>query len=183
MGHPAILDEEKLLWYNGQYIRSLSLPELAKRALPFLIKSGLVEQNPSPEKLNYLASVIALEQERIKTLADVASVADFFLLDDDKYEFDVKAVAKWFNAAGVGERLAWVREKLAALSLFNAETIEQVIRLGIEKFSVKPGEVIHPVRVAVSGRTVGPGLYELIDVLGRDRSLRRLDRALTLVSK
>jgi glutamyl-tRNA synthetase len=183
VGHPAILDEEKLLWFNGQYIRALSLPDLARRALPFLQADGLIEENPTEEKLDYLARVIALEQERIKTLADVGPLADFFLLGDDKYVFDEKAVSKWFSAEGVAVRLIWIRQQLSLLEDFNSEAIEKVIRSGIEKFGVKPGEVIHPVRVAVSGRTVGPGLYELISVLGQAHVDNRLARALTLIKK
>jgi glutamyl-tRNA synthetase len=181
VGHPAILDEEKLLWYNGQYIRALPLKELAKRALPFLQEAGLVGENPDDSLLEYLASVIALEQERVKTLADVAPLADFFLLDDDKYVFDEKAVAKWFTNPGVKERLIWVRQGLAELNGFDPESTEKVIRAAIEKYEVKPGEVIHPVRVAVSGRTVGPGLYETIAVLGGDRTDRRLARAISMI--
>jgi glutamyl-tRNA synthetase len=182
VGHPAILDEEKLLWYNGQYLRSLSLPDLAKRSLPYLQASGLVGDHPDDDLLDYLVSVIALEQERIKTLADVSALADFFLLPDEKYQFDEKAVAKWFTVAGVAERLSWVKDGLTALDRFDVESIEKVIRSAIEKFEVKPGEVIHPVRVAVSGRTVGPGLYETIAVLGRERTDRRIRRALSLIN-
>jgi glutamyl-tRNA synthetase len=183
VGHPAILDEEKLMWFNGQYIRALPLIELAKRALPFLQDAGLVGVDPPEETLDYLASVIALEQERIKTLNDVASLSDFFLLSDDAYVFDDKAVAKWFTAEGVGERLEWVRKGLNNLEMFDPATVEKVVRGGIEKFEVKPGEVIHPVRVAVSGRTVGPGLYDMIAVLGKDRTDRRIARALSIINK
>ena len=183
VGHPAILDEEKLLWFNGQYIRSLPLPDLAKRALPFLHTAGLISAEPGDEELDYLANVIALEQERIKTLADIGSLADFFLWSDNDYVFDDKAVAKWFNSPGVGDRLMWVRDQLSELEDYNPELIEKVIRQGIEKFEVKPGEVIHPVRVAVSGRTVGPGLYEMIAVLGKGRTSNRLARAITLINK
>jgi glutamyl-tRNA synthetase len=182
VGHAAILDEEKLLWYNGQYIRSLPLAELADRSLPFLRDAGLIDNSPTDDELNYLARVISLEQERIKTLTDVAPLAEFFLLPDDRYIFDDKAVSKWFQSPGVSERLEWIREQLIVLDDFEPTAIEQVIRQGIEKFAVKPGEVIHPVRVAVSGRTVGPGLYETIAVLGQERTNRRLLRALIIIN-
>jgi glutamyl-tRNA synthetase len=183
VGHPAILDADKLLWFNGQYLRALSLPDLARRCLPFLQAAGLVEENPSDERLDYIASVIALEQERVKTLADAPVLADFFLLDDDKYVFEDKAVQKWLVAPGVGDRLRWVQEKFRGMNEFTVGGIEAVVRECIGVFEVKGGEVIHPLRVAISGRTVGPGLFESIAVLGKERVERRLSRALSMTNE
>ncbi|MEO7718121.1 MAG: glutamate--tRNA ligase [Capsulimonas sp.] len=182
LNHSPITDPAKLDWFNGQYIRSLSLHDLADRCLPFLQKSGLVESDPSAEKLEYIGRVMALEQERIKTLAEAPILGGFFLQADDAYEFDEKAVTKWFSNPGVGDRLRAVKEDFAALKDFDAASIEAVIRDVITRFEVKGGEVIHPVRVSVSGRTTGPGLFEMIEVLGRERVQRRLDRALSLVT-
>ncbi len=178
IGHPAIFNEEKLLWYNGVYIRALGKHDLAERCLPFLVAAGLAPTKPTPDEHRYIGEVIALEQERMKTLAEAPVLADFFLLPDDKYVFDEKAVAKWFTNPAVAERLTAVREKIAGLSDVSAESLEQVVREVIEAFQVKGGEVIHPVRVAVTGRTTGPGLFETMSVLGRERLLRRFDRAI-----
>ena len=117
----------------------------------------------------------------MKTLAEAPALADFFLLGDDEYLFDDKAVGKWFASPGVGDRLRRVRAGFAAVEVFDEAATEAVVRDTIAEFEVKGGEVIHPVRVAVSGRTTGPGLFEMIAVLGRDRCLRRLDRALGMV--
>lgn len=183
LNRSPISDPEKLLWYNGMYIRELPLPELTRRVLPFLQENGLVEPNPSGEKLAYIADVLALEQERIKTLAHAPALADFLLLGDDDYVFEEKAVAKWFGHPGVGDRLRAVRDKYTALEPFDRDSVEGVVRDVIAQFNLeKGGEVIHPVRVAISGRTTGPGLFETIVVLGRDRVVRRLDRALTMVT-
>ena len=186
-----ISDPEKLLWYNGQYIRQMPLPDLAARTLPYLQESGLVGADPDAEMLTYIGSVLALEQERMRTLREAAfptadgkpALADFFLLSDDDYVFDPKATGKWFTHPGVGDRLSRVRAGFAALSVFDAETTEAIVRTVIAEFEVKGGEVIHPVRVAVSGRTTGPGLFETIAVLGRERCLRRLDRTLGLIDE
>jgi glutamyl-tRNA synthetase len=182
LNHSPITDREKLDWFNGQYIRALSLPELTRRCLPFLQKAGLVAEEPDADTLGYIEKVIALEQERIHTLADAPELAGFFLKSDDAYEFDEKAVNKWFAHPGVGDRLRAVRSGFEALTDWNAETTEAIVRAVIAEFGVKNGEVIHPVRVALSGQTTGPGLFEMIEVLGKERSLRRLDRALTLVT-
>ncbi len=191
INHSPISDPEKLLWYNGQYIRQMALPDLAARTLPFLQEAGLVGPDPDADTLTYIGDVLALEQERMRTLREAAfptidgkpALADFFLLGDDEYVFDEKATVKWFGHPGVADRLSRVREGFAALETFDAESTEAVVRAVITEFGVKGGEVIHPVRVAVSGRTTGPGLFETIAVLGRERCLRRLDRTLGLIDE
>ncbi len=185
LNRSPISDPEKLLWFNGQYIRQLSLPDLAERTLPFLREAGLIGVGGEPDAgtLDYIGRVLALEQERMKTLAEAPALADFFLLGDDEYLFDDKAVAKWFGHPGVGDRLRRVRAGFAALDIFDEVGTEEVVRATVAEFGVKGGEVIHPVRVAISGRTTGPGLFETIVVLGRDRCLARLSRALRMVTE
>lgn len=178
VGHSAILDQEKVLWYNGIYIRALTPLDLAERCLPFLQRAGLVGPSLSDKEKAYLADVIALEQERMKTLAEAPALAAFFLLPDDKFELDENGVQKWFTVPGVADRLRWVRERFATLPDFEPESLEAVARAAADHFGVKSGEVFHPVRVAVSGRTKGPGLFEMISVLGRERADRRLARAI-----
>ncbi len=182
LNRSPISDPEKLLWFNGQYIRQLSLPNLAEQTLPFLQEAGLIGDDPDVMTLEYIGRVLALEQERMKTLAEAPALADFFLLGDDEYLFDEKAVTKWFSRPGVGDRLRRVREGFAADDVFDEATTEEVIRAVIAEFEVGGGEVIHPVRVALTGRTTGPGLFETITVLGQERCLARLDRALGLGS-
>jgi len=159
LNRSPISDPEKLLWFNGQYIRQLSLSDLAERTLPFLREAGLIDGadgDPDAETRGYIGRVLALEQERMKTLAEAPALADFFLLGDDEYLFDDKAVAKWFNHPGVGDRLRRVRAGFASLEDFDEAGTEEVVRATVAEFGVKGGEVIHPVRVAVSGRTTGP---------------------------
>ena len=182
LNHSPISDPEKLDWFNGQYLRQMSLPDLAARTLPFLQSAGLVSASPDSETLEYVGRVLALEQERMKTLADAPALADFFLQGDDAYVFDPKAVQKWLTHPGVRDRLRDVRARLAVLEDFTVETVEAAVREAIETLGVKGGGIIHPLRVAVSGRTVGPGLFETLAVLGQERVLRRLDRALSLAT-
>ena len=180
LNRSPIFDPDKLLWYNGQYIRALSLPELAARTLPFLQRADLVGPDPDAATLSYIGHVLKLEQERMKTLADAPGLADFFLLGDDEYVFDEQAVQKRLRVPGAGDRLRRVRAGFAALEVFDETNTEAVVRATAEEAGVKAGEIIHPVRVAVSGRPTGPGLFEMLAVLGQDRCLRRLDRALQM---
>lgn len=191
LNHSPISDPEKLNWYNGQYIRQLAPLDLAARTLPFLQESGLVGPDPDASTLSYIGQVLQLEQERMRTLREAAfptedgkpALADFFLLDDDQYAFDEKAVQKRLLRPGVDEVLRGVRDGFAALDVFDVTTTEGVVRAIAEGKDVKAADVIHPVRVAVSGRTTGPGLFEILAVLGRERCLRRLDRALGLIDE
>ena len=181
LNRSPISDPEKLLWFNGQYLRKLSLPELAVLSLPFLQDAGLVGDDPDIITLEYIGRVLALEQERMKTLAEAPLLADFFLLGDDEYLFDDKAAQKWLKPPGVQDRLHRVRDGFASLESFDEASTEEVVRAVIAEFDVKGGEVIHPVRVAISGRTTGPGLFETITVLGRERCVNRLNRALGMI--
>ena len=174
LNRSPISDPEKLLWFNGQYLRQLSLPELASLSLPFLQDAGLVGTDLDAETLDYIGRVLALEQERMKTLAEAPLLADFFLLGDDEYLFDEKAAQKWLAHPGVASRLRRVRDGFASLEVFDEASAEEVVRATIAEFEVKGGEVIHPVRVAISGRTTGPGLFEAIAVLGRERCIQKI---------
>lgn len=176
-----IFDPDKLLWYNGQYIRALSLPDLAARTLPFLQRANLVGADPDAATLSYIGHVLKLEQERMKTLAEAPSLADFFLLGDDEYVFDPQVVQKRLAAPGAADRLRRVRAGFAALEVFDETSTEAVVRASAEELGVKASEIIHPVRVAVSGRATGPGLFEMLATLGKDRCLRRIDRALRMI--
>ena len=175
-------DPDKLLWYNGQYIRQLSLSDLAARTLPFLQRSTLVGPDPDTSALSYIGHVLKLEQERIKTLAEAPGLADFFLLGDDEYPFDAQAVGKRLAVPGAADHLRRVRDGFADLDVFDETSAEAVVRATAEELGVKAAEIIHPIRVAVSGRTTGPGLFEILATLGKKRCLRRLDRALGMIA-
>lgn len=191
LNHSPISDPEKLLWYNGQYIRQLSLDDLASRTLPFLQEAGLVGLNPDAIALNYIGRVLQLEQERMRTLREAAhptddgkpALADFFLLADDQYAFDEKAVQKRLLNPGADDILRAVRREFENLAVFDAATTEAAVRAVAEDKGVKAAEVIHPTRVAVSGRATGPGLFEILAVLGKERGVRRLERALGLIDE
>ncbi len=203
VNHPVVFDREKMEWMNGVYIRAMEIGKLADLCLPYLQKAGLVPDNPSPEHMDYVRRVIAIEQERIKLLSEVVALTDFFFLDEPPYE--EKGVNKWLRrdyvpdlltrlieALGgtVGEafnglpsqetRVSTHREAVEGLP-YGPEAIEECVRKIGEEIGQTGGAIIHPIRMAVTGRTVGPGLFETISVLGRDRVLFRLRRTLELL--
>ena len=170
----AIFDPEKLLWMNGYYIRKTSISRLVQLSLPFLKKAGLVEENPDEEKIKYLEKVITLEQERIKKLSEVPELIEFFLKEP---VYEENAVKKYLDEKGK-KILSEVYPVIEKIEDFSREKIEEVIRKFCEEKGYKTSHVFHPIRVAVSGRTKGPGLFEMMEVIGKERVLKRIENVI-----
>jgi glutamyl-tRNA synthetase len=179
--NPAIFDGQKLLWMNGVYIRRKPMGELTRLCLPYLQEAGLMPQNPSPEEVTYAQRVIALEAERMKLLSEAVPLTEYFFRDTLEYE--EKGVRKWFTQPYVPQMLEMLIERYSALEPFDVPHIEATTRAVAEELGVSAAQVIHPTRVAVSGRTVGPGLFEMIEVMGKERVLHRLRAAQEMVQQ
>lgn len=160
--NPAVFDEQKLRHLNGIWLRSLPAEELARRLEEHTGRRGL-------------AGTAEISQEKIQTLEDFWPLAGFFF--DGPVE-DPKARAKVLEAPGGRERLAEARGVLAELEPWGAEGIESALRELVERAGVRPRDVFQPVRVAIAGTTVSPGIFESVALLGRDEALARIDRAL-----
>ncbi|MGQ9698866.1 MAG: glutamate--tRNA ligase, partial [Armatimonadota bacterium] len=173
--NPAVFDIQKLEWMNGEYIRMLTPDDLAERVIPFLRGAGLVGEELSSHQKKYIARVMALEQERMKKLSEAPALVDFFLRDE--IEYDPKAVSRWLSGDGTGDLLRAVAHALQSLDRWAVDAIEAVVRSVGDEMGRPGGKVIHPVRSAVTGRTVGPGLFETMEVLGRERCVARLKSA------
>ncbi len=169
----AVFDAEKLAWMNGVYLRNLPPDDYVARSRPFLEATfgRLSEQFDD----DYVAKALMLEQERARTLAELPQLTEFFFRDPERY--DDKGERKWFRRDGAAEVLAAVRAAIGGLPSFDVESIETAIRGVADRLDLKAGPVIHTTRLAVTGRTKGPGLFELMAVLGEDRVLTRLTRA------
>ncbi len=177
MGKSAnIFDYEKLLWINGEYIRMLTVDELAGMVLPYLRDAGYVGENPSPEEMAYITAVVGLEQERLRTLAEVTEVTDFFFTDSVNY--DEAAWNKIMTQDHIRSYLDNLGMKLKDIEPWAAADIEAMMRQLAEELGLKTAQAFHPLRVAVSGRMQGPGLFEIVEVLGRNRVVKRVTQAL-----
>jgi len=161
---PAQFDPKKFLWMNAEHLQRAPQGEWEDRFRAVF---------PEAADAAYLARVIELMRPRIKLWKDVAGSSYFFRED---YPFDPAAKAKRLDAPGARERLGWIRDAYAAVPSFDAATLETALQAVAESRGVKPADLIHPVRVAVSGQPGGPGLYELLEALGRERVLARLAR-------
>jgi glutamyl-tRNA synthetase len=167
---PARFDETKLRWLNGVYIRALSPEELTARVADFLRASGHADAAADAR----LGEAVRISQEKIHTLADFWPLTGPLL---NGVSDDPKARRRWLGDDGRA-RLAEVRDVLARLESFDEGSVAGALDAIVTERELKPGEVYQPLRVAVSGTTVSPGIFESVALLGREETLRRIDRAL-----
>ncbi len=159
--NPAQFDETKLRWLNGRYMRELSLAELTAALEAFYDRTDL-------------APAVAISAEKLQTLADFWPLCGFIY--DGPVE-DPEARGRWLDARGKAI-LAEVREALAAVEPFDLATVEAALGGVVERLGCKPRDVFQPLRVALAGRAVSPGIFETVAVLGRQQTLSRIDCAL-----
>ncbi len=173
--NPAIFDDEKLEWLNGVYIREMSPETLTDHMAPLLQTAGLISTEEAVTRRDWLLKLAALISERVKRLDDVVPMVAFLFADE--VAIDESAIAKVLDKEGAGVALDACRTTLAGLSSFDASTIETALREVPERVGFKPKLVFQTVRVAVSGGTVSPPLFEVLELLGRERTLARIDAA------
>jgi glutamyl-tRNA synthetase len=164
----AHFDLAKCDWFNAQYIQQMPLERYRELSLPWLVKAGI---SASPAQLD---PVLALEKMKVIHFREVPDRVSFFFTED--YAYDPAAVDKTLRKPGAIERLGQLADAYAMLEIFDATTLEGRLKELAASLNVKPAEFIHPARVAVSGRSVGPSLYHMLEVLGQARTLARIDR-------
>lgn len=169
----GIFNAEKLQWLNSHYLKERPLMQLAQEVKPFIAQKGY----PLPADDEWLARVVATLQARAKTLTEVVELAHFYL--SDAIAFDPKAVHKFLTPA-IFPTLGRLRARLAALPSWHEQEIERTFAGLMEEEQLKLGQIAQPVRVALTGGTVSPGIFEVMAVLGKERTRARLDRALTV---
>ena len=175
--NPARFDLKKCEAINGVKIRELSAVELAVRITPFLQQVGLIADPPTSDQVWLLAGGAPLVQERITVLSEAVGMLGFLFVSDDAFEPDVEAAAKNLNAAAAPV-LAAALEALEPVVRWEAEPIKDALETAlIAGLGLKPRLAFAPLRVAVTGRTVSPPLFESMELLGRERSLARLRTA------
>jgi glutamyl-tRNA synthetase len=173
-GGNAVFNTEKLDWMNGQYIAKLSSEELLAEVEPLLREAGLWDEAySSPEKRVWLMRVIELLRLRAKRLTDFVEQARPFLVDTVEYE--AEAIEKHLGVTGLNDHVRSLVSALRITTPFDESHVEAAVRGTASERGLKAGALIHATRVAVTGRTASPGLFEVIVLLGRDRTLNRLE--------
>jgi glutamyl-tRNA synthetase len=175
--NPAGLDPDKLYSFQTQWMSEVPLEKKVERCLPYLTKAALVPDPPDAGMHDYLRRVILALGERLKVFSDILDARDFFVADD-QLDYDEAAFKKRLCVDGAAERLRRFRGLLVKTEPFEPTTLEQTLRAWVETEGIKIGDVIHAIRVAVTGKSTGPGLFDCLALLGRMRCLARIDRAL-----
>ena len=174
--NPARFDLKKAEAINATHLRALPVGEFVERVIPFLAAAGLVADPPTAEQRRVLDSIAPLAQERMIVLSDAVGLLGFLFTED--VEVDPAAAEKQLAGADAAEVLDAASAALSGLSEWTAPAIETALKESlVEGLGRKPRQAFGPVRVAISGRTVSPPLYESMELLGRERSLQRLAAA------
>jgi glutamyl-tRNA synthetase len=173
--HNARFDMAKLQWLNGEYIRELAPEQFHAEAVRALARAG-IDVNAWP--LEYVKAALNTCLGKVKVFSELPAYAGFYFTDD--VPLDAAALAQDLSA-GNKPRLQQLRDAFAALPTFDAASLEAALKAVAAACGVKAGVLVHPTRLACTGRTAGPSLYHLLEILGRDRVLARLDRALAAV--
>ena len=188
----AIFNTEKLDWINGSYIRCMSLEELTKLCVPYLEEAGLIEKVVSSKyqvlstgeevDFEYLKKVVALEQERMKKISEIGELVKFVFVDKLEYNKDL-LIWKKMSFEEVKNNLELVYRELEKINEkdFEKNNLEKVLRDLMEREGIKTGELLWPLRVALTGLKGSPGPFEVGEVLGKERVLGRIREGIELL--
>jgi glutamyl/glutaminyl-tRNA synthetase len=180
----AIFDYPKLLWLNGHYIRALSVDDLTGRIVPFWAGAGLIAPEEAVgEEFDRLKGIVSLEQERLKTLADAPEATAFFFRDPDPETcidlLETNRYAKRHTLPELRHALALSLEALSGIVVteWSAPALGEALDACGEGLGWKRAELLMPVRIAVSGRQATPPLFETLEYVGKEATIRRLGAA------
>ena len=165
---PAVFDVEKLLWMNGQYLMRMAPADLYTHLLPYL-------PDPAPP-LTELEPMIALHQMRARTLRDLAEQLSVYFASDDSLEYEPEAVKKHLQGDDLRAKLEALHRTLSGLEPFDVPTTEEALRKLAEGVGVGAGKLIHPLRLALTGKGSSPPVFDVAVLIGRERAMRRLQR-------
>lgn len=174
----AKFDLKKLQWLNGQHIRNLSLDDLVARVTPILNAAGLDTSTKSPE---FLQQMVAMCQEKLGTLNEIVEKTDFFFAEPTEYE--AKPVKKQWTRDDSLEKMRTLRKVIASTDPWSHEALHDAFSNLSEETGKGMGQYVHPTRLALTGKSVGPGLFELAELLGRETCLKRFDTAIQYVKQ
>jgi glutamyl-tRNA synthetase len=178
----AIFDPKKLEWMNGQHLSMIALEELEPRVTPSIITARLATEEELVERRDWYLRLLDLLRVRSRTIDDIVRQAGPYFLED--IEYDPTAVAKnWKDPAEAATLLRATRDALAATEPWETAALEASLRGLAEKKGITAGKVFQPLRVALTGMTVSPGIFEMLVQMGRELSLKRIDKALLTLSR
>jgi glutamyl-tRNA synthetase len=173
----AVFNPEKLLWLNSQYIMKSTPERLTELVIPFLTKESVIKEGQTIDRI-WLAKAVSTLQERAKSLAELAQSLTYYIADE--IEYNVKAQEKFLTEKYLVP-LTDAKESLGTLAIFTAAEIEKVFTAISRERDIKLGNIAQPVRVAVTGKTESPGIFEVLEIIGKEKTLQRLARAIEAI--
>ncbi len=170
----AVFNPEKLLWLNSQYIMNTPPEKLAELVIPFLVKAGLISKEQHLD-MQWLSKAVLTLRERARTLVELALSMKYYLLEE--IDIDQKAKEKFLKPEGI-KLLTDLRDALKGLAEFTVPEIEKAFTSLVEKHGIKLGSLAQPARVAITGGTASPGIFEVFEVIGKGKVLKRLAKVI-----
>ncbi|MCE1249017.1 MAG: glutamate--tRNA ligase [Firmicutes bacterium] len=176
--HPAVFDEKKLLWMNSQYIMTLPPEIIAERLAPFIEKLGF---NPSVKDADWYITSVILYRERAKTLVELAeNLACFF---QETVEYDPAGVKKHFKPEILRSAMPELIKRVTETDSFTIENLEAVVRQYAEELGISAGKLIHPIRLAITGKTASPPVFDVMVLAGKEMLKSRLQAAQSFIAE
>ena len=176
----AVYDTAKLTWLNGHYLRKENVERIAAQALPFFIREGLLTEEPSGEAARYFLRVVALVRDRVQTLLELAQASAYFY--HDHFHYDPAGAKKFFKDSATAVLLQAAANKIGGMTLWNAAALDEGYYSLTMELGVPAKQIVPATRLALTGRTVGPDLFELMAVLGKEKAVLRLRRAAAAIT-
>ncbi len=173
--HSAIFDMEKLNWFNGEYLKKMSDEKYTEMLLPYLQEANFIDNSVSEEQYKWLKKVVSLMKSRVRNFRQFLEYADYFFTEDFKIEDDA---AKVLEQDGVKITLGNLLDRLEQITQWTEGNIEQAVREIASEMNLKGKQIIHPTRISLSGKKVGPSLFALMEVLGKLKNMKRLERVI-----
>jgi nondiscriminating glutamyl-tRNA synthetase len=178
--HSAIFDMEKLNWFNNEYLKRLSDGKYVEMLIPFLKDAGYIEMPLSEEKERWLRKVASLMKSRVRNFKQFLEYGDYFFIEDFTVEDNA---VKILEQNGVRDILEHLAKRLKEIKDWKEENIESEVREMANQLNLKGKQIIHPTRVSLSGKTIGPGLFSLMEALGKEINIKRLEKTLHKLNK
>ncbi len=178
----AVFDPKKLEWMNGQHLSILPVEDVAQWVMPALIAAGLATASELAERHDWFILLLELLRVRSRTIDDVVRQARPFLVEEITYDPDATA-KQWKDAAHTITLLSETRDRLEALSDWSPEPMEEALRELAESHGITAGKLFQPMRVALTGLAVSPGIFDVLVMLGKERSLARLEAAVASLER
>lgn len=178
---PASHDQDKLFWIEGEWMKQQSMERKVAGVLPFLVREGLATEPLDAALRSRIEQVITALGDRLKTFSDITKLGKYFFTDALTYDPD--AVKKRLRKDGVSAMLGELDDLLAKVEPYDLATLEKAVHDYAESSGRKMGDVVNPLRVAVTGQGVGPGLYDCLAILGRETCRKRIGETLTMLGQ